>query len=115
MEPPNHNDLHFEFGLDGKGWRFDLKCKGRIRLFLWVHAYYMIEFAAGRLAQERRFPFLWWHTLFLGMLCGLAALKILVWPSKKDVLALVGFDSITAGKLAGIKAALRQREDAHID
>ncbi len=72
------------------------------------------ESALDRLRQDP-FPFVWLHTACMGLLCAGAALKILVWPSQKDVLAHVGFDSITADKLAGIKAALKQRDDAHID
>lgn len=113
-EVRNHNDLHFEFGAQGHDWQLDFKCQGRIRLFLWAHIYYLIEFAWQRLAEERRFSFVWWHTMAMGLLSGVAAVKTLLWPNPDDVEALVGFDSITAQKLAGIKAALEQREKAPI-
>lgn len=114
-EVRNHGDLHFEFGTHGKDWQLDFKCKGRIRLFLWTHTYNMAEFAWQRLAEERQFPIVWRHAVCLTLLSCLAAAKILVWPSADDVAALVGFDSITAEKLTGIKAALEQRDKVHVD
>ncbi len=112
----NHQaDFGFETGAHGKGWEIQLKCYGRKRAYLLMHLYYILSDSALSRLRQDPFPFVWLHTACMGILCPVAALKILVWPSQKDVLALVGFDSITAEKLAGIKAALRQREDAHID
>lgn len=111
----HHEDLHFEFGLSGEDWEFDSKCKGRKRLFIAAHVFHLFHSARRRLRENSGFPFLWTHFAAYTLLCAAVAAKTLVLPSTRDVLALVGFDSITQERLVGIKAALKRTEGAPTD
>jgi len=88
--------FELDTGYSGLNWQFSWESTGMPRAFLLVHTHYLLENAAKRLAKHWRRIFVLLHMCGFVPLYLLVMLKTLIKPNEKDLLMLIGFDSIAA-------------------
>lgn len=97
-EVTGYDDFRLDLGHHkGPGWEFELRTKGLIRPFLWVHAFYLWDWARDR-AREHPTLFNWLHLGGFTFLLAFVYPKVLLWPQVNDVLMLVGYDAVAAAR-----------------